>query len=59
MKMKSRRKWLALLMAFVMLTGTLSVTAFANLQAYNANSSAAISQDAENWGGERQHLGPR
>ncbi len=52
MKMKSRRKWLALLMAFVMLTGTLSVTAFANLQAYNANSSAAISQDAENGGGD-------
>ena len=40
MKMKSWRKWLVLLMAFVMFTGTSSVTAFADMQAYNKNGNA-------------------
>ncbi len=38
--MKSGRKWLASLMALVMLTGTLSITAFADTQDNDANSNA-------------------
>ena len=49
MKTKSRRKWLALLMALVMLTGSLPVTAFAGGLTHSENSYVTVnSPNGEN-----------
>ena len=45
MKTKSRRKWLALFMALVMLISTVSVTAFAEKQTFNGASAASLNEE--------------
>ena len=44
MKTKSRRKWLALFMALVMLISTVSVTAFAEKQTFNGASADSLNE---------------